>query len=153
MADTCPPISPAVGDHRYYNDMRPATESTTTSPQQPEQTSHYPREPELFNDNDAPQKGNILSVISSEESVQQPPITETVGDSADGSDSDVVNGEDDENGEDADEDAEESDEGLNRVVAAEIEAVKEIERGPSEAALRRMKLIELYVVARAHTRL
>lgn len=32
---------------------------------------------------------------------------------------------------------------VNKVVAAEIEAVKEIERGPTEAELRRMKLIEL----------
>lgn len=31
----------------------------------------------------------------------------------------------------------------NKVLAAEIEAVKEIERGPTEAELRRMKLIEL----------
>lgn len=148
MADTCPPISPALGDHRYYNDMRPASDSTTASPQQPEQTSHYLHEAQ--NDNNESELGDKMVIDSVDDSAQQAPIAEAEGDDGNGSESDVANGdnEDDDDADadaDADDNAEDSDEGLNRVVAAEIEAVKEIERGPSEATLRRMKLIELYV--------
>jgi hypothetical protein len=128
--------------------MRPASDSTTASPQQPEQTSHYLHEAQ--NDNNEPEQGDKLVIDSGDDSAQQPPITEAeANDGDDGSESDAANGEENEDDDDADDDAgdnaEDSDEGLNRVVAAEIEAVKEIERGPSEATLRRMKLIELYV--------
>lgn len=51
--------------------------------------------------------------------------------------------ENEENEDETPEDAEVEGKIVNKVVAAEIEAVKEIERGPTEAELRRMKLIEL----------
>eukprot|EP01040_Poterioochromonas_malhamensis_P019799 gene19799-23480_t len=103
MADTCPPISAALGDHRHYNDMRPASDSTTASPQQPEQTSHYLHEAQ--NDNNEPEQGDKLVIDSGDDSAQQPPITEAeANDGDDGSESDAANGEENEDDDDADDD-------------------------------------------------
>lgn len=153
MADTCPPISPALGDHRYYNDLRPASDSTTALPQQPEQTNHLPLVTQ--SDNNEPEQGGQMIIDSSDDGARQTPSTETERDDGDSSESDAAkdDSEDDDNDDDdVDDNGGDNDEELNRVVAAEIEAVKEIERGPSEATLRRMKLIELYVVAAAAAR-